>query len=153
LISGQGQGLLAVVVGVAIALSAQQVIRYFRKADDRARRLKQECVDILTLSEELQDRVTADASTADDVASWDIRAYRRARARLRHLDPPASILAALADLDESRADLMLAYRFSAAQAPGNHPSGGQWKLAEAVRAHAEALDHFATSGSVLVRIS
>jgi hypothetical protein len=138
LISGQGQGLLAVAAGAIIALSLQQVIRHFRDSSGRTRQLKEECAQIITLSADLQRR-----ASFGEVSGWDAAAYRRARTRLRNLNPPNSIQSALTDLDETRDDLTIASRVAE----------GEGNIAEAVRAHAAAIDHFATSSSILVRVS
>jgi hypothetical protein len=138
-ISGQALGLLAVAVGAAIALTLQQVVRHFRRSDVCAQRVKDECVRILIASRDLRDRVAAGQPDG-----WDARAYRLARARLRNLDPALPIQAALADLDEARLDLTLAWRL---------PAPGRQELAEAAQAHQEAIERFATCSSVLVRLA
>lgn len=149
--SGQGQGLLAVATGAAIAVAAQWAIGYFGKSEARSRQLKDECAVLLALSEDLQKRVMQQlrgTAPAENAYPWDGAAYRRARIRLQSLDPPLSIRAALTDLDETRADLRLASRLAAA-----HPTAEYEDLAYAVQAHADAIGHFATAGSILARVS
>lgn len=152
MISGQGLGLLAAAIGAVIALGGQQAIRALRRSGPRGRLLKEECVQLLLLSEDLQRRITASqngaASEDENVRSWDADAYRRARARLQNLSPPTPIQSALADLDETRADLKIAWRLSAAQTAA---SSGD--LPSALGAYAEAIEHFATSSAVLARVS
>lgn len=149
--SGQEQGLLAVAAGVTAAVAAQWIIRRFGKSEARMRQVKDECAKLLALSEDLQKRVIEQlggTASAENVYAWDTAAYRRARARLQSLDPPRSIRAALTDLDETRADLRLAWRLSAIQPAVEHED-----LAGAIQAHADAIDHFAAAGSILARVS
>jgi hypothetical protein len=138
LISGQGLGLLAVAAGAIIAISLQQVIRHFRDSTGRTRQLKEECAQIITLSADLHNR-----AASGQVNGWDAPAYREAKTRLRSLKPPNSIQSALNDLDETQVDLTLASRLAE----------GQENIAEAMQAHADAIDHFAASSAILVRIS
>lgn len=150
MISGQGQGLLAVAAaGAAIAVT-QWAVRRASRADSRSRQLKDECARILALSENLHRRAVGQLSgtaPAGSVRAWDAPAYRKARTRLQVLDPPNSVQAALADLDETRAELRTASEISAALADNREA------FASAVDAHAAAIDHFATAGSILARVS
>jgi hypothetical protein len=142
---------LAVVIGVAIAISVRLVLRFLRKPDLREQQVKEECAKLLLLSEDLQRRVLAEqrgSDMAQDFYSWDAGAYRRARMRLQNLRPPISVQAVLTELDETRADLRFAWQLSASQ-----PSASTRSLADAIDAHAEAIDHFATSSSVIIRVS
>jgi len=130
-------------MGAAIALSLQQIVRRFGRSGLRAQRLKNECVQILVFAEDLRDRVVA-----GQPGGWDSRAYRLAKSRLRTFDPSVQIQAALADLDETRVDLAVAWRLS-----GGVPAQERGDLALAVQALEEAIARFATSSSVLVRVS
>jgi hypothetical protein len=151
LIPGQVVGLLAVVIGAAIAVSVRLVLRVLRKPGHREQLVKEECAKLLFLSEDLQRRILAQqrgSGMAADVPSSDAGAYRRAWMRLQNLRPPAPVQAALTELDETRTDLRLAWQLSASQ-----PSANPRSLAYAIDAHAEAIEHFATSASVLIRVS
>jgi hypothetical protein len=151
-ISGQGQGLLAVVAGAAIIVAFRQVARLSRKPDLRVRLLKSECAKLIALSEDLQKRMTRERQglvTADEVYSWDTRAYRLARRRLGGFSPSASIQMAITELDEAGADLRAAWQ----QSLNGSAEGQEDLFAAAMSAHSEAIGNLAAAGSILVRFS
>lgn len=150
MISGQGQGLLAVAVAGAVIAIAQWAIRRFGQAGVRARQMKDECARILVLSEDLHRHAVGQlrgTAAPGSVQRWDASAYRRTRARLQAMSPPVSLLTALTELDETIAELRMASEISAALME-NRPS-----FASAVQAHSDAIEHFATAGAILARVS
>lgn len=151
-ISGQGQGLLAVVTGAAIIVAFRQVIRIFRKSAPYAHQLKSECAKLVALSEDLQKRMMRERqglSAADEVHAWDARAYRLAKRRLGNFSPSAAIQTAVTELDETRAELKAAWR----QSLDRCADGREDLLTVAMSAHSEAIDNLAAASSILVRIS
>jgi hypothetical protein len=151
MITGQSQGFLAVAAGAAVIVVIRQIMRFFRKSSVRAEQLKSECVKLVALSEDLQDRISRErhgAAVTDEVYAWDVSAYRRARRRLGGLAPSTPVQMAIAELDETRADLKAAWRRSLDRSPEDRED-----LTAAMQAHSEAIENFATSSSIMVRVS
>ena len=152
MIPGQGQGLLAVVAGTAVIVAFRQITRIFNNSDSRIKQLKSECAKLVALSEDLQRRVTRGRQglgTTDGVHAWDAQAYRLARRRLGRFSPSAPIQTAVAELDETRADLKTAWQ----QSLGTSGEGREDLLTTALTAHSEAIDNLAAASSILVRLS
>jgi hypothetical protein len=144
-------GVWAVLAGAAIVVLARLGATLFRRIMPRPRELGTDRAAIVALSEDLQRRIIDEQRGAIDtheVLAWDARAYRLARLRLRARGQPADVQAALSDLDEARADLRTAWRFS---------KTGQGVLPEdlenALRDHATAIHQFADATAIFVRIS
>jgi hypothetical protein len=88
------------------------------------------------------------AISTREVLAWDARAYRLARLRLRTRNQSGDVQAALLDLDEARANLNTAWRFSRTGLRA-FPED----LENTLQAHAAAIEQFADATAILVRIS
>jgi hypothetical protein len=144
-------GLWAVVAGVAIVLVARLAARLFRRTRPAPRELSEDRAAIVALSEDLQHRIIDEqrgAVSSDDVIAWDARAYRLARLRLRTRNQSGDVQAALLDLDEARANLNTAWRFSRTGLRVIPED-----LENALQVHAAAIEQFADTTAILVRIS
>jgi hypothetical protein len=133
---------------VAVILAARLAARLFQATaegpyGDRAA--------IVALSEDLQHKIVDErrgAGSEDAVLSWDARAYRAARTRLRARDPARAVDSALSDLDEARASLNAAWRFARSD-----PRAFSGDVADALQAHAAAIERFADAAAIFVRVS
>ena len=144
-------GLWAVVVGAAIVLIARMAARLFRGSGPGPSELSEDRAAIVFLSEDLQHRIIDEQRGAigtREVLAWDARAYRLARLRLRTRNQSGDVQAALLDLDEARADLNTAWRFSKTGLRA-FPED----LDNALQTHAAAIEQFADATAILVRIS
>ena len=151
---GNGSGLWGVAAGTAIILAARLAFRLFRRTTpgaggpdgpdgDRAA--------IIALSEDLQRKITDEwrgTGSEHAVLDWDAQAYRRARTRLRTRNAALDIWSALSDLDEARADLSAAWRFSKLDSRASATD-----VESALRSHAAAIEQFADAAAVFVRVS
>jgi hypothetical protein len=144
-------GLWAVAAGAAAIVLTRVAIRFIRRIRARPRELGMDRAAIVSLSEDLQQRIINEQRGSigtPQVLAWDAPAYRLARRRLRSRNQDADLQSSLLDLDEARADLRAAWRFSKAGS-GAHPED----LEIALRAHATAIEQFADASAIFVRIS
>jgi len=144
-------GLWAVAAGAVIVLIARLVAGALRRIRLRQHGPDEDRAAIVALSEDLQHRIIDEQSGAVDppeVFAWDARAYRLARLRFRVRNQSADVHAALHDLDEARAGLRMAWRFSKAGS-GAFPG----EMDSALQAHAAAIEQFADAAAIFVRIS
>ncbi|MGH3282703.1 MAG: hypothetical protein ACRDNW_26735 [Trebonia sp.] len=134
-----------------IAIIARLMVGSLRRLRPRPHELGEDRAGIVALSEDLQHRIIDEQRGAiepQEVLSWDSRAYRLARSRFRTRNQAAEIQAALHDLDEARAGLRMAWRFSKAE-PGALPG----EMENALQAHTAAIEQFADATAIFVRIS
>jgi hypothetical protein len=144
-------GIWAAVTGAIIIVFTRQAIRIIRKIYRRPSEIPADNAAIVTLSEDLQRRVLDEQRGAIEpahVLAWDAAAYRAARRRLRARSRSAALMAALSDLDEARADLRTAWRFTKTEAAGTDA-----ELSVALETHALAIGQFAEASSIFVRVS
>jgi len=99
--------LLAAVAGGAIAIAGQYVIGKSERTTRRAELVLDQCAQLIALSEDFRTRLWEERvlGQTDRTASWDIRAFRLAGARLRILCGDQRVLAALDELKASGKEL------------------------------------------------
>jgi hypothetical protein len=148
---GNGSGLWGVAAGVAIILAVRLASRLFRRTAPGAGAPDGDRAAILALSEDLQRMITDERRGTGgerEVLAWNAQAYRMARTRLRTRNPALDVWSALSDLDEARADLSAAWRFSKLE-----PRAFPGDVEDALRTHAAAIQQFADAAAIFVRIS
>ena len=137
-------GLIGVLAGAAIALLGQYGVRRMERRQARDALLLEQCAHVVALSEDYRNRLWEERKLGAEnaVASWDMREYRLAGARIRLLTTNVEIGRALEQLVKIGTELGKAWRISRAD---------NEELQQAWVAHREGLDNFVEVAGKAVR--
>ena len=137
-------GLVGVVAGALAAFIGQYFVRNSESRERKDTLLLEQLAVLLALSEDYRNRVWEERNnmTTDAVASWDMKTYRLAEARLRILCHDSSVLSALTALKKAGGELGVSWRMS----PEDEP-----RTQAAWEAHRAAVDQFIAASSQAFR--
>ncbi|WP_405523607.1 hypothetical protein OG426_10050 [Streptomyces canus] len=138
--------MLTVLVGGAIAVAAQYLIRRIVNSSRRQKSLKHRCAEVLSTLEAYSD-ATRSAILASGEYSWDQRQYIEAVKALKRRRPPKKILQRLSNADRRRIEVETIW---ASTSPETRRS--DQALHKSLLSYESTVESFAVEASIFIRL-